>query len=522
MTDVFSARKRSEIMAKIHGRDTKPELVVRKALRNLGVKFKSHFRELPGTPDFVFPEKNKLIFIHGCFWHGHRACRRAKLPTSNKVFWKTKIRKNADRDLTAMRKLRRSGWSPHIIWTCELKGEASLTRRLENFLGDTRPQGNSNKRSNVYRNNRKGFKTDRKLSARDGIQTAIDLFAGAGGLSLAAKQCKIEVRAAIENDRHACASYQKNIIDRHTKQPVLLEEDIARITWRKLMRLAGFKKRECGVLLGGPPCQGFSTHRLNGDGVGDPRNDLLLTYLDGIEALRPKAFLVENVPGLLWERHRAHLSLFLKRANALKYRVYGPTVLNARDYGVPQNRRRVFVVGIRSDQAREICWPPAPTHCDPRTGPKERSGRPNWVTARDVFLQPLRKADPNAIHMQHSAEMIEVFRSTPKNGGSRSESMRILPCHKHHNGHKDVYGRMDPLRPGPTITGSCINPSKGRFLHPTRNHGITARHAARFQTFPDGFVFEGGLIAAGYQIGNAVPVRLGRVILRTILQALQK
>ena len=89
MTDVFSARKRSEIMAKIHSRDTKPELVVRQALRNLGIKFKSHFQDLPGTPDFVFSEKNKLIFIHGCFWHGHRGCRRAKLPSSNRVhFWK--------------------------------------------------------------------------------------------------------------------------------------------------------------------------------------------------------------------------------------------------------------------------------------------------------------------------------------------------------------------------------------------------------------------------------------------------
>ena len=216
------------------------------------------------------------------------------------------------------------------------------------------------------------------------------------------------------------------------------------------------------------------------------------------------------------------LNLFLSTAEALQYRLYGPIVLNARDYGVPQNRRRVFVAGIREDQHKEICWPPTPTHCDPRTSPENRNGRSDWLIARDVFLRPLQKRDANAIHMKHSAKMIEVFRSTPKNGGSRAASMRILPCHKHHDGHKDVYGRIDPRRPGPTITGSCINPSKGRFLHPTLNHGITARHAARFQTFPDSFVFEGGIIASGSQIGNAVPVKLGRIMLQTILQAIEK
>lgn len=123
--------------------------------------------------------------------------------------------------------------------------------------------------------------------------------------------------------------------------------------------------------------------------------------------------------------------------------------------------------------------------------------------------------------MNHSLELIEVFKSTPLNGGSRRDSGRVLPCHDGHSGHSDVYGRINPSQPGPTMTTACINPSKGRFVHPTEHHGITLRQAARFQTFPDWFVFQGGLMAAGEQIGNAVPIRLGEILLRTIAEGIE-
>ena len=100
--------------------------------------------------------------------------------------------------------------------------------------------------------------------------------------------------------------------------------------------------------------------------------------------------------------------------------------------------------------------------------------------------------------------------------GSRRDSGRVLPCHESHDGHKDVYGRIDPDLPAPTMTTACINPSKGRFVHPTEDHGITARQAARIQTFPDSVVFSGGLMAAGKQIGNAIPMKLGVLLLSHI------
>ncbi|MFT4941918.1 MAG: DNA (cytosine-5)-methyltransferase 1, partial [Paraglaciecola sp.] len=135
-----------------------------------------------------------------------------------------------------------------------------------------------------------------------------------------------------------------------------------------------------------------------------------------------------------------------------------------------------------------------------------------WVSCASIFDRATSD-DVNNQHMNHGQELIEAFKNTPINGGSRKDSGRVLPCHQKHNGHKDVYGRIDPYLPAPTMTTACINPSKGRFVHPTKHHGITARQAARIQTFPDDFVFHGGLIASGKQIGNAVPVHLGKVII---------
>jgi len=186
---------------------------------------------------------------------------------------------------------------------------------------------------------------------------------------------------------------------------------------------------------------------------------------------------------------------------------------------VPQRRKRVFILGIRNDISFNSVWPPLQTHGNEKI--KKNPHLKPWVIAKDVFSKPLSSEDENNLHMNHSPEMVEVFKSTPLNGGSRSQSNRVLSCHQEHTGHKDVYGRINPFQPGPTMTTACINPSKGRFVHPTEHHGITLRHAARFQTFPDWFTFKGGLTAAGEQIGNAVPVRLGGILLQSITEGIQ-
>lgn len=345
--------------------------------------------------------------------------------------------------------------------------------------------------------------------------TAVDLFCGAGGFSLAATHLGIQVLAALENNTHACDTYRTNF-SRLSPAPRLIERDICKIDSQEFLSFLP-SNIALDILMGGPPCQGFSTHRINNSGVDDPRNELLLRYFDFVRTLQPKAFLVENVVGLLWPRHKKYLDKFYQEAIRSGYDVLPPQILDARNYGVPQRRKRVFILGWRNKRPESLIWPPIPTHDDPDAQSKCLPWRP----ASEVFV-PAPPGDINDIHLQHTAALIEVFKSTPPNGGSRHQSSRVLPCHREHDGHKDVYGRIDPSKPGPTMTTACINPSKGRFLHPTEHHGITVRQAARFQTFPDDFVFMGGLMNAACQVGNAVPVRLGEAVLQSVIDALEK
>lgn len=348
---------------------------------------------------------------------------------------------------------------------------------------------------------------------------ACDLFAGAGGFSLGAHLAGVEVAAAVEWDKHACSTYRSNLIDSKLTKAHLFSDDITALDPRHVRREVGFDQFGCDILLGGPPCQGFSTHRIKDAGVDDPRNELLLRYFEYVRVLRPTIFLVENVPGLLWPRHRKYLEAFYSLAKSAGYGVCEPQILNARNYGVPQNRRRMFILGYDLKKFSSApSWPPAPSHA----GPESDGKLPSWVPAARVFRTPVTNGDPNNIHMQHGPDLVEAFRRTPPNGGSRIDSGRLLPCHEEHDGHKDVYGRIDPVKPAPTMTTACINPSKGRFVHPTEHHGITVRQAARIQTFPDNFVFEGGLIAAGQQIGNAVPVELAKRLIEHLLPSLKR
>lgn len=347
----------------------------------------------------------------------------------------------------------------------------------------------------------------------------VDLFAGAGGFSLAARNAGLAVVAAIEKNTYACVTYRENLINPSHKT-VLYDKDILELTPQELLTAHFNNEDPCDVVLGGPPCQGFSTHRINDAGIDDPRNKLVLRYFEYVAALRPKVFLMENVPGILWPRHKKFLKAFYDEGKKAGYQIKEAVTLDARDYGVPQRRKRVFILGVRNDFRFAGTWPPLPTHGS-QTSLIECPGLTPWLPASQIFSRPVSNSDVNGMHMNHSDRMIAVFKSTPINGGSRHQSNRVLPCHEEHSGHKDVYGRIDPSVPGPTMTTACINPSKGRFVHPVEHHGITVRHAARFQTFPENFIFHGGLTAAGQQIGNAVPILLGQVLLTAIKNGIQ-
>jgi DNA (cytosine-5)-methyltransferase 1 len=348
----------------------------------------------------------------------------------------------------------------------------------------------------------------------------VDLFSGAGGFTLAAQDAGLTARLAVENDRHAVATYRANLC-RGRHAPKLLEGDITEIVAAKAFREAFSDGDQCDLLLGGPPCQGFSAHRIKNAGVGDERNDLIHVYFDFVRAFAPSAFLMENVPGMLWDRHAAALHRFYLEGATAGYDVREPIVVDARNYGIPQRRKRVFILGIRSGVDHSaLVWPPNPTHGSEVARRNSPHLKP-WVNCAEIF-RAAPDGDENDVHMSHGEELVEAFRRTPANGGSRKESGRLLPCHRHHDGHKDVYGRIDPREPAPTMTTACINPSKGRFVHPVEHHGITVRQAARIQTFPDTFVFSGGLMAAGKQVGNAVPVDLGRQLIEHLIPLLRR
>ena len=132
--DVFTKEKRSRIMSKVKGKNTKPERLVRSLLHGMGYRFRLHRRDLPGNPDIVFPKHKKVIFVHGCFWHGHEDCLRSKRPSSNQEFWDEKLNKNIQRDKNNILTLRNMGWTPLIIWTCEIKDIVLLKLKLQNFI----------------------------------------------------------------------------------------------------------------------------------------------------------------------------------------------------------------------------------------------------------------------------------------------------------------------------------------------------------------------------------------------------
>lgn len=191
----------------------------------------------------------------------------------------------------------------------------------------------------------------------------MDLFAGAGGFSLSAIETGFELAFAIENDVHAVATYKANLLEREGARNIkLLDQSILEYSAGNL-GFEFFKDEDCDLLLGGPPCQGFSTHRILDAGVNDPRNKLLLAYFEFVKALRPSVFLVENVPGLLWERHSDFLLDFYAEGAKANYHLFPPVTLDARDFGVPQRRKRVFILGVR-DHKRiiDFKWPPAATH----------------------------------------------------------------------------------------------------------------------------------------------------------------
>ena len=139
MTDVYPPEKRSAVMRRVKGKDTSPELAVRKALTRLGARYRLHRADLPGKPDIVLPGRRIALFVHGCFWHGHDCARGARVPKQNRDYWLGKVARNRARDAASRASLEALGWRVETLWECDLKDEAGLARRLRALLTASPP-----------------------------------------------------------------------------------------------------------------------------------------------------------------------------------------------------------------------------------------------------------------------------------------------------------------------------------------------------------------------------------------------
>jgi DNA mismatch endonuclease (patch repair protein) len=139
MTDVYPADKRSAVMRRVKGKDTSPEMIVRRALTKLGARYRLHRKDLPGSPDVVLPGRRLALFVHGCFWHGHDCPRGARVPKANREYWTAKVARNRARDAKSRAALEAAGWRVETLWECELKDAAALERRLAGLLAPPTP-----------------------------------------------------------------------------------------------------------------------------------------------------------------------------------------------------------------------------------------------------------------------------------------------------------------------------------------------------------------------------------------------
>jgi DNA (cytosine-5)-methyltransferase 1 len=345
----------------------------------------------------------------------------------------------------------------------------------------------------------------------------IDVFAGAGGMTLGfSKMFGHAFNSVWANDFDAACvrTYRTNFGDHCVSGDIvdILNDPATEIP-------------PADVVIGGPPCQGFSL--LNKNREGDPRKQLWRPFFDIVERSGAQVFVMENVPQLLGSFEHGEI---MGTAEALGFKCWGE-VLCAADYGVPQTRHRAIILGCKFFDPAQV-FPPRKTHFDPRKGGVQTSflqadsngylpGAVKWRTVRDAIgdLPPpqgveIREENPPFdLHFGRSPtpKSLARYKAIPEEGMNRFDLQKRAPdltpgCWiRKKSGGTDLFGRLWWDRPAFTIRTEFFKPEKGRYLHPKQHRPITHREAARLQSFPDEFVFTGSKIEIARQIGNAVP-----------------
>lgn len=377
---------------------------------------------------------------------------------------------------------------------------------------------------------------------------AIDLFCGAGGLSEGFREAGYEIGFALDMDQDSCATYAKNHPDTHVECASIID-----FSPEKIRELAG---GTVDVVLGGPSCQSFSTHgrRTRWVGEGDERNDLWEHMFKVVRHLKPKAFLLENVPGMLYFKQGSFGDKILRKFTEEGYAVH-KEILLAANWGVPQRRRRLFIVGLLGGTPFEF---PDPTHLGgwrrdslemwerkreergllehltvwdaigdlPELGDNQGPIKQYALKAEDVpktsIARRLRKG--SRVLQDHEVSLMstdtsDLIAHVPSGGTWRDIPPHLLPDRYRGMRRTDstnLLGRLNADLPAYTITTQFNNVTTGCFTHPTENRSLSVREGARIQTFPDTYQFVGSLGSRCRQIGNAVPPLLAHVLAHSI------
>ena len=347
----------------------------------------------------------------------------------------------------------------------------------------------------------------------------IDLFCGCGGLTKGFWDTgRFDIVFANDNNPSAIKSYQLNF---DPKEKHANCRDIIDLVEHDPQLIP-----QADIVIGGPPCQGFSL--LNRNRIGDKRRELWQYYVEVVRLSNASVVLMENVPQLMDSSEFTAIIAALKKIgfdNLMSH------ILNAANYGVPEIRKRTILIAAK----KRVVALPVPTHLakDKTDELQERSQPyPAWLTVRDAIgdlptpqgTEIRNEASPLNLHFGRTPTSIslERYRAVPP-GGNRFDLLNNRPditpqCwKKKKEGGTDLFGRLWWDRPSVTIRTEFFKPEKGRYLHPEQHRPITHREAARIQSFPDDFVFFGSKTEIAKQIGNAVPVKLASAIaLRTV------
>lgn len=340
----------------------------------------------------------------------------------------------------------------------------------------------------------------------------IDAFCGAGGLSLGLTNSGYNMLCSFDFDAKCIETLKLN--NKYLAHDVR-QLDIADVLKHDPCKFFKVKKGELFLLAGGPPCQGFSIQRIGDD--SDPRNDLVSRYFDLILKLQPQYFLMENVQGLTGKRGRSLLDSVLSKIQKNGYTIY-QNIIDAQDYGVPQRRKRIVVIGERDKiNGHTFEFPNPITPEGKRISVKSVIGHlpPPPMDGSDHQDIPHHRRD------KLSLKNLERIKSISSGQGRTSLPKHLLAdCHKIDAsviGHRNVYGRMTWDDVAPTITARFDSFTRGQFGHPTQNRTISLREGALLQTFPNDYMFSGNKVDIARQIGNAVPPLLGEVIGKQII-----